>query len=72
VPDFIITDPAIKSTGLEAIEFKRHLQGYFQPQKHSQRDGENQEEMSNKTQSMTTWMTSSESFLEAPSLTTGK
>ncbi|XP_025008919.2 collagen alpha-1(VII) chain isoform X2 [Gallus gallus] len=56
--------------GLEAIEFKRHLQGYFQPQKHSQRDGENQEEMSNKTQSMTTWMTSSESFLEAPSLTT--
>ncbi|XP_065599889.1 collagen alpha-1(VII) chain-like [Cyrtonyx montezumae] len=56
--------------GLEATELKRQLQGYFQPQKYPERDSENQEEMPNKTQSMTTWMTSSESFLVTPSLTT--
>lgn len=71
-PDFILTDPAIKSAGLEAAEINRRLQGYFQPWEHTRRDGESQEEMLNKTQSMTTLVTSVKPFMEPPSLNAGK
>nr|XP_047918612.1 collagen alpha-1(VII) chain-like isoform X3 [Anser cygnoides] len=53
--------------GLEAAEISRRLQGYFEEQEYPGRDGENQEEMLNKTQSMTTLATSSETFMN-PSL----
>lgn len=71
MPDFILTDPAIKSTGLEAAEISRRLPGYFEEQEHPGRDGESQEEMLNKTQSMTTLATLSEPFTD-PSLIAGK
>ncbi|XP_049669708.1 collagen alpha-1(VII) chain-like [Accipiter gentilis] len=54
--------------GLEAAEINRRLQGYFQPWEHTRRDGESQEEMLNKTQSMTTLVTSVKPFMEPPSL----
>ncbi|KAM6146566.1 uncharacterized protein FYN12_014259 [Phoenicopterus ruber ruber] len=54
--------------GLEAAEINRQLQGYFQPREHTRRDGESQEEMLNKTQSMTTLVTSVKPFIEPPSL----
>jgi len=66
------SDPVIKSTGLEAAEINRQLQGYFQPREHTGRDGESQEEMLNKTQSMTTLVTSVKPFMEPPSLVAGK
>lgn len=71
MPDFILTDPAIKSTGLEAAEISRQLPGYSEEQEHPRRDGESQEEMLNKTQSMTTLATLSEPFMD-PSLIAGK
>ncbi|KAM6089735.1 uncharacterized protein LJ206_004050 [Theristicus caerulescens] len=55
--------------GLEAAEINRQLQGYFQPWEQTRRDGESQEEMLNKTQSMTTLVTSVKPFMELPSLT---
>ncbi|CAN0017630.1 unnamed protein product [Bubo scandiacus] len=54
--------------GLEAAEINRQLQGYFQPQEYTRRDGESQEEMLNKTQSMTTLVTSVKPFVETLSL----
>ncbi|KAM6320925.1 uncharacterized protein AAHN32_011077 [Aegotheles albertisi] len=54
--------------GLEAAETNRQLQGYFQPQEHTRRDGESQEEMFNKTRSMTTLVTSVKPLMEPPSL----
>ncbi|XP_069706150.1 collagen alpha-1(VII) chain-like [Phaenicophaeus curvirostris] len=54
--------------GLEAVEFNRELQGYFQPQEHTRRDGGSQEEMLNTTQSMTTLVTSVKPFMEPHSL----
>lgn len=71
-PDFILTDPAVKSTGLEAAEINRQLQGYFQPREHNRRHGESQEEMLNKTQSLTMLVTSVKPFMEPPSLIAGK
>ncbi|KAM6137711.1 uncharacterized protein FYW35_014140 [Pterocles gutturalis] len=55
--------------GLEAAEINRQLQGYFQPPEHTRRDGESQEEMLNKTQHLTTLVTSVKPFVEPPSLT---
>ncbi|XP_072713238.1 uncharacterized protein [Ciconia boyciana] len=55
--------------GLEAAEINRQLQDYFQPREHTRRDGESQEEMLNKTQSMTTLVTSVQPFMEPPLLT---
>ncbi|XP_075284352.1 uncharacterized protein LOC142362173 [Opisthocomus hoazin] len=54
--------------GLEAAEINRQLQGYFQPREHTGGDGESQEETLNKTQSMTTLVTSVKPFMEPPSL----
>ncbi|XP_030336058.1 collagen alpha-1(VII) chain-like isoform X5 [Strigops habroptila] len=54
--------------GLEAAEVNRQLQGDLQPQEHPSRDGKNQEEMLNKTQSMTTLVTSLKPFMKPPSL----
>lgn len=71
-PAFTLTDPAIKSTGLETAEINRQLQGYFQPQEHTRRAGESQEEMLNKTQSMTMLVTSVKPFIEPLSLIEGK
>ncbi|KAK2517265.1 hypothetical protein Q9233_013293 [Columba guinea] len=65
-PDFIFTEPTIKSTGLEAAEINRQPQGYFPPWEHTKRDGESQEEMLNKTQSVTTLVTSMKPFMEPP------
>ncbi|XP_056195696.1 collagen alpha-1(VII) chain-like [Falco biarmicus] len=53
--------------GLAAAEINRQLQGYFQPQEHTRKDGESQEEMLNKTQSMTT-LASVKPFMEPTSL----
>ncbi|KAM4671189.1 uncharacterized protein AAGF69_003796 [Amazona ochrocephala] len=54
--------------GLEAAEINRQLQGDFQPWEHTRRNGESQEEMLNKTQSMTTLVTSLKPFMKPPSL----
>ncbi|XP_051480720.1 collagen alpha-1(VII) chain-like [Apus apus] len=53
--------------GLEAAEINRQLQGYLQLQEHTRRDGESQEEMLNRTQSMTTLLTMVKPFMEPPS-----
>ncbi|XP_064298255.1 collagen alpha-1(VII) chain-like isoform X5 [Phalacrocorax carbo] len=53
--------------GLEASEINRQLQGYFQPRGHTRRDGERQEEMLNKTQSMTALVALVKPFMEPPS-----
>ncbi|KAM6301729.1 uncharacterized protein O3Q21_013332 [Podargus strigoides] len=68
-PDFILADPEVKSTGLEAAEINRQLQEYFQPWEHTRRDGESQEGMLKKTRSMTTLVTSVKPFMEPLSLT---
>ncbi|XP_064905402.1 collagen alpha-1(VII) chain isoform X1 [Columba livia] len=52
--------------GLEAAEITRQLHGYFPPREHTGRDGESQEEMLNKTQSVTTSVTSVKPFMEPP------
>ncbi|KAM6425222.1 uncharacterized protein O9250_002704 [Rhynochetos jubatus] len=57
--------------GLEAAEINRQLQGYFQPREYTRRDDESQEETLNKTQSMTTLVTSVKPFMEPPSLIAG-
>ncbi|XP_068256680.1 collagen alpha-1(VII) chain-like [Nyctibius grandis] len=54
--------------GLEEAEINRQLQGYFQLREHTRRGGESQEEMLNKTQSMTMLVTSVKPFMEPPSL----
>ncbi|KAM6419510.1 uncharacterized protein J5M81_015557 [Pluvialis apricaria] len=56
--------------GLEATEINRRLQGFQKLQlwEHTRRDGESQEEMLNKTQRMTTLVTSVKPFMEPPSL----
>ncbi|XP_053924775.1 LOW QUALITY PROTEIN: collagen alpha-1(VII) chain-like [Cuculus canorus] len=56
--------------GLEAAEFNRELQGYFQPQEHTRIDDRSQEEMLNTTQSVTTLVTSVKPFMEPHSLIT--
>ncbi|KAM6384248.1 uncharacterized protein FN964_009897 [Alca torda] len=68
--DFIIADPAIKSTGLEATEINRQLQGFqkLQLREDTRRDGESQEETLNKTQRVATLVTSVKPFMEPPSL----
>ncbi|KAM6292589.1 uncharacterized protein LJ264_013139 [Porphyrio hochstetteri] len=54
--------------GLEAAENNRQIQGYFQAPEHTKRGGESQEEMLNKTLSITTLVTLVKPFMEQPSL----